>query len=300
MMTFYQRMFLFPLLIILSVNLPAADKDDSLLKKGWAEYGFQEYGRALKYFQKAEKSAGNKDDLCQALTGQAFCYHFGQKNSVSVDDYGKALLLYERCIAEAGENHKHRLFWNSMKAECLYRISVLDSDSGKFKQAEQLWSDIRKNGEATVVVQDAMLSRALMQTSNFSDETVSAFTSEMEEYLKRHSAEMRVSSQNKPSSMILAAIMANYIYNVYFWRGDYRKSVDYLIAYCKFGPTSFQYGATAYFKVARISELKLKDSKIAVEYYSKLYNEARSDNRAYYSLERAKALGAQLESGDKK
>ncbi|HCE46656.1 MAG TPA: hypothetical protein DET40_24170 [Lentisphaeria bacterium] len=281
-----------------SAAVAAEDKASVLLKKAWLEYRFQEVKKARSYFEEAEKKASDKDEMLQALTGQAFCFQFLMKNSVTSDDYGKAVILYDRCLKEAGTDHKYLQFWKSMKAECLYRISVRESDTGKAGKAEELWTEVQQDGAGTVFAQDAMLSRAIMQSDDVNDARVTSHCADMDKYLVPFRKDARKIDVAKDRNAMLAPVMATYLYNVYFFRGDFKKSVDSLIDYCKFGPTSFQYKATAYFKVARISETRLSDNKTAVDYYMKFYNECGSDSRSYYSLERAKTLGASGTAGN--
>ncbi|HBC86636.1 MAG TPA: hypothetical protein DCZ94_06760 [Lentisphaeria bacterium] len=280
------------LLVAFSFAAAAQNKDESLLKKGWLEYRFHEVKKARSYFEEAEKKAGNnKEELLQALTGQAFCHQFLMKNSVKADNFEQAAALYDRCIKEAGSDHKYILLWKSMKAECLYKLSVLEPDPAKDSEAEALWQEVRQKDENSVFAQDAMLAKALLQTEDVNDEKVTSFCGDMEKYLVPYKKEGRKIDVVNDKKAMLAPVMATYLYNIYYYRNDFRKGVDALIDYCKFGPTSFQYKATAYFKVARISETRCADNKTAIEYYTKFFKECGSDSRSYYAMERAKLLG---------
>ncbi|GEM_PF-6362844 len=271
----------------------AEKKEDAILKRAWNEYKFQEFKKAKKLFEDAEQNPANKEELFQALVGQAFCLQFGQKNSVTADDYRKAVALYERCLSEAEPNHRLILFWKAMKAECLYKISVFESEQEKLSEAEELWKEIESTDKTNIFAQDAALSKAVMQSTDVNLPKVTAYCTEMEQYISPYvTGVKKIDSTGTDKAFILAPVMANYIFNIYYWRGDYMKSLDYLVSYCRFGPTSFQYKATAYFKAARIAD-KLGDKATAIEYYKKLSTECKSDSRSFFSRTRVNILNSE-------
>ncbi|OGV51799.1 MAG: hypothetical protein A2017_18830 [Lentisphaerae bacterium GWF2_44_16] len=281
------KFFLFLFLLFAFIVVHGEDKALDLLKKGWSEYEFREFAKAEEFFKKAEKSVSTPDEYAEALTGQAFCYQFAQKNQVSAYDYEYAISLYKKGLEKTGENHKLSPFLKSMIAECEYRVSVMEDNPQKLAKAEATWDYLRKNHPDSVVTQDAMLLKAVSQTQDFTDEATTENIKLIEAYLKPFTTDAKSVSSDKT---LLAAPMCYYLYNCLFWRGAYSQSINWLKAYCFFGPTSYAMKSQAYFTIARISEQKLKDTKTALEYYKRIDKEIENSNITYYVKEKIASL----------
>lgn len=88
--------------------------------------------------------------------------------------------------------------------------------------------------------------------------------------------------------------------NIYYWRNNYDKSLDWLIEYDEAGVSSYALRAINYYKIATIAEEKLNDKKTAAEYFRKLHANTGNDARAYYSKLKEKKLRKELRSKKEK
>lgn len=283
-----------PFCLLLSTSVQSAETELTTLQKGWKEYEFRNFGFAEDLFEEAAEKAVNDKDYCQAMVGRAFCYQFGKKGQVSVSDYKYAISLYKNALNKASKNKKLTNFLKSMIAECLLRISQLSKDREIKEEAETYWAELKKEAGNSVVAQDAMLTKTIAQTDDFTDPKLKPLVSELESFLKPivKSLEKKdpqtVSEINK--KFPLAKIMANFLGFYYFWNKDYPASIHWFKIYYILGPTSYAAKANTIFTIARIAELKLKDKKLATEFYQKFAKETGNDRRAYFAEEKVKQL----------
>ena len=265
-----------------------AEPEKSVLARAWEEYSFLEFRKARKLFDGVIANPPNREDLCQALVGRAFCYQFGGRGNISVADYQEALGGYARCLQELGEDHRLSPFWMAMSAECHCRIYMLNKDATQIAEAEKLWQRLQRDYHNSVFTQDALLFRASVGMLAFDDEQTTARMQEVEAYI----ASRKGGGDQAESSDLLAPVMANYLAEAYFWRGDYEKSVLWYREYCRLGPTSFRERNAAWFRLARIADTQLNDRDTAIEFYTKIWKEAASDGKVYFCSERVRELMA--------
>ncbi len=259
----------------------------SILSEAWREYAFMEFRKARRLFDRVIADPPNREDLCQALTGRAFCYQFGGRGNVTVGDFREALAAYGRCLQELGDGHRLAPFWLAMTAECHYRIHLLSRDAAALGEAEKLWQRLQRDHHDSIFNQDALLLRATAGLTDFKDARTTDRMAEIEAYLAEDAGKGRAGGPG-----LLAPVMANYLANAYFWRGDYARSVAWYREYCRLGPTSFRERNTVWFRVARIADEKLDDRDTAIEFYTKIWKEAPSDGKVYFCMERVRELMA--------
>jgi tetratricopeptide (TPR) repeat protein len=266
-----------------------AEPEKSVLAQAWDEYSFLEFRKARKLFDSVIANPPNREDLCQALVGRAFCYQFGGRGNIVVADYQEALAAYARCRQELGEDHRLAPFWMAMSAECHCRIYMLNKDATQIAEAEKLWQRLQRDHHSSVFAQDALLFRAAVGMMAFDDEKTTARLQEVEAYV---ASQKKGGGDPSGSSNLLAPVMANYLAECYFWREDYGESVRWYREYCRLGPTSFRERNAAWFRLARIADTKLNDRDTAIEFYTKVWKEAASDGKVYFCSERVRELMA--------
>jgi hypothetical protein len=269
--------------------------DKKLLKQAWKKYDFREFKAARNIFTKVQNSSKNKEAICQAKTGLAFYYQFGQRGNVTVADFERAIDFYEECIKIMGPDFKLTPFWKTMTAECLYRIYAKNDNFENLEKAQAIWQEIEKKHHGSLIAQDAMLFRTVIPTRDFLDEKTPKRILELEEYLKpltekladKNSAE----AVKKSEEVVLAGVMANYLGKLYSSRKEFKKSTDNFQDYVNLGATSNHYKLSAYYSIARIADIELKDKKLARKFYIRLYTESPTNRKAYLSKKRAQELG---------
>lgn len=268
-------------------NPDAAAAD--LIHDAWKEYQYREFDSAQAIFAKAFKKSSVKAEKLQALTGQAFCLQFGKRALAGVSDYEGAIAIYRKALAICEHDPKFESFFNSMIAECSYRIYSLNGDEAKLKEAEGIWQALSSSEPKSLVAQDALLFRTFAGTNSFAEDANVEKMNQVASYLASVS---QPGVKPEPGSIALASVMANYLATVCFWRGDYKGSVDWLKEYVKLGPTSYASRTNTVFRIARISDVKLGDAKTAAEYYGIFAKSFPVDNRRYFSeLKAASLLG---------
>ena len=270
-------------------------QDKKLLKEGWEKYDFREFEASRRIFTKVQETSKDKASICQAKTGLAFYYQFGQRGNVTVSDFEKAIDYYEECIKTMGPDFKLTPFWKTMTAECLYRIYTKNDNQEYLEEAQAIWQEIEKKHHGSLIAQDAMLFRTVVPTRDFLDKKTPERMAEMENYLKPISKKLSnkktAEAIKKSEEAILAGVMANYLGKLYSSRKEYKKSTDNLQTYVNIGATSNHYKLAAYYSIARIADVELENKKLAREFYVRLYTESPTERKAYFSRQRAKALG---------
>lgn len=256
-----------------------------LLRDAWKEYQYREFDEARALFAEAFKKSARKEDKLQALTGQAFCLQFGKRALAGVSDFEGAIALYRKALEIAAGDRKFEPFFKAMLAECSWRVYSLNGDDAKLKDAEDIWASLATDAPKSLVSQDALLFKTLAGTDSFADEGNVEKMKDAAAYLESLS-----DAQDKDASA-LAAVFADYLSTVCFWRGDYKGSELWLREYLKLGPTSYSAKTNAVFKVARINDLKLGDKKAAAEYYALFAKSFPVDKRRYFSERKAAELG---------
>lgn len=282
------------------------DQSAVLLKSAWQEYAYREFSKAEKLFIRAEKEAKNSDEIVQALTGQAFCYHFGKRQRVSIDDYSQALSIYKRALEKRSDDPKFTPFFKAMSAECNYNIFKLGGDASYQEEAEKIWAELKEKYPDSIFTQDALLFKSVMATNDLKSDEAKAATAELKEYLngktgafKAEKGTINASAKSPDDKTLLAPCMAKYIFTVLYWRGDYKDSVTWLKEYVKLGPSSISYLTTGYFRIAQTSEKQVGDKVTAQQFYRKLYTEYPNDRRAYYCTLKDESLGKDIAEGKK-
>lgn len=294
----FKKTVLVLLIVTMGCNIcysAATANDKKMLAEGWSKYNFREFEASRGIFTEVQDTSTDKASICQAKTGLAFYFQFGQRGNVTVGDFEKAIELYEECITIMGPEYKLIPFWKSMKAECLYRIYVLNDNIEKLEQAQAIWKEIKEKAPNSLVAQDALLFRTVIPIRDFTDDKVPVKIAEMENYLKPINEKINdkktLQAIKTSESAVLAGVMANYLGKLYSSRKEFRKSSDNYDTYVKLGPTSHHYKLGAYYSIARIADVELKDKKLAMEYYTRIFTESPTDRRSYYSMQRVKQLG---------
>jgi len=254
------------------------------IKDAWKEYQYREFDTAQSLFSEAERLAASKEDRVQALSGQAFCYQFGKRALATASDYEAAIALYRKSLEIAAGDPRFEPFLKSMLAECAARIYFLNGDEAKLKEAKEIWDWLQASCKESIVAQDSMLFKTVNMTKSFTDD---ANLPQMQ-VLEARLAESKGKSDGSSEKDALSSVMASYLSTVYYWRGDYKGSVEWLKRYIDYGPTSYSAKTNAYFKVARVSEIKLDDRKTACEYYGVFAKSFPTDRRNYFSALKAK------------
>lgn len=273
-------------------------EDKKLLKDGWTKYDFREFEAARRIFTKVQDTSKDKASICQAKTGIAFFNQFGQRGNVTVANYEKAIELYNECIELMGPDYKLIPFWKSMKAECLYLIYQKTDNVDNLEEAEAIWKEIAKKQPNSLVAQDALLFRTVVPITDFSDSKVPKQIAEMEQYLKPitkaiNNKKVAKATREKEKSS-LAGVMANYLGKLYASRKEWKKSSENYDTYVKLGATSHHYKLNAYYSIARIADIELKNKDLAIEYYTRIFTESPTYRKSYYSMKRVKELGGKI------
>ncbi len=268
----------------------AAGASADKLKDAWREYQYREFDTAQSLFVEAEKSAASKEERLQALTGQAFCSQFGRRALATVSDFEAASKIYRKCVELSAGDSRFEPFFKAMLAECAARIYSLNDDKAKLKEAMDIWDWLQANCKDSIVAQDALLFKTALLTKSYDDDANIPLMQVLEQRLSGMTGKSDGSSEKDS----LSSVMASYLANTYYWRGDYKSSVVWLKRYIDFGPTSYSARTNAYFKVARVSEAKLDDRKTAFEYYNFFSENFPTDRRNYFAGQRAAEYGALL------
>jgi tetratricopeptide (TPR) repeat protein len=270
----------------LPCSLLSADKEAvaiDLLRDGWKEYQYREFDNAESLFKKAAEKASAKEDKLQALTGQAFCYHFGRMALATASDYANAIAIYRKCLDLAGDDQKFAPFFNSMIAECSYRIYRLTDDDTKLDEANAIWKELQEKHPNSVAAQEALLFKTIMDTKNLKDDSIIAKINTVADRLNSK----RPNDAELADANAMTSVMANYLAFVTYWRGDYRSAVHWFKEYLRLGPTSYAARYGTVFRIARISEMKNNDPKTAIAYYSLFAKDFPSNRSKYFAEQKS-------------
>ncbi len=260
-----------------------------LIKNAWNDYELGDLSNALQYFIKAEKEvltqgATNKV-FCEILTGQAFCYQYKKFDLTTESDYFKAITLYEKALKRNPKEKKIIIFLNNMINECNYRISEITYDEELRQDVNNNWNEIIQNKtNNTILIQDTLLSKVLLQSDDYLSQQCLDNALLLEDYIKQNN------NTNERSSMLLTPAMAHYLSDMWFHRNDYKKTFNWIVKYCEFGPTSHKWRNFGYFMAANIAEKRLFDKELAIKYYSILAQEKGFYEHAYFAEQKIKEL----------
>lgn len=273
---------------------------DEILARAWREYNIEEFDLAQSAFQRAkERSKGNKENLCEAMTGLAFCQQFGRKLNVEMENYQKAIEIYKEIVKliETDKKLSDRFmpFIHSMIAECYLNIYYMNGDTEAKEKADRHMAWLRKNCYTSIHNQEAILIDTVKSLEEIKSKDTVGNARKIEEYVdyqQRH--------PGQEEDIVLISPMAQYMGNIYYWRNNYDKSLDWLIEYDEAGVSSYALRAINYYKIATIAEEKLNDKKTAAEYFRKLHANTGNDARAYYSKLKERKLRKELRSKKEK
>lgn len=278
-------------LVFLLNFISGAQSVQDLLTTAWNEYSFKEINKASKLFAKAEELAKTNKEKCEALAGIAFCLQFGKRNNVTISDLKQVVTLYDEAIKKLDKNDKLYPFFLAMKAEALMQISKnstnRDDISKHEEEAWKIWKILDSDYSTDVFRQDSLLTRAALASNNYKSEDSIKAHNELKNYVL--SIDKKSSSEEK----ILVPVMCSQIAEHSFINNDFKTTVEFYKLYALLGPTSFPMKAYAYFKIARIAELLIKDNNTAIEYYRRFYNECNSNEKSYFAKKKAEELSGQ-------
>ncbi len=285
------------MLLLCFVSASAADSFEDMAARAWSEYSFKEIDKAQRLFSEAGKMARTKREKCESLAGLAFCLQFGKRNNVSRDDYRRAVSIYDEALSLLDKTDDLRPFFLSMKAEALMHLSKLSPQESESQEllgkAAGLWRILDDEYGADVFRQDSLLTRAAHASDDFKDENSLKAHAALKDYVA--GLDKKDGAKN---DRLLASVMCSQVAEHSFLNGDFDATVEYLKAYCEFGPTSFPMKADAYFRIARIAELKTNDRKTAVEFYRRFYSECNANEKSFFAKTRAEELsGEKIGSG---
>jgi tetratricopeptide (TPR) repeat protein len=199
--------------------------------------------------------------------------------------------LYRRALELVGDSHPNSAVYNSLMAECLYRLSDLrDRDPEMLARAETIFSRLETEAPDSLATQNLLLFRTLRNQTDFSTEESLESARKIEHYLGPVVAELDASTPLPDEQATLAPTMAAYLAGYHYWTGGYPESMKWLKIYDRLGPTSYSARANTLFRIARIAETKLGDPDTAAKYYRRFNREIRSDNRIFFAGERAELL----------
>ncbi len=281
----------FAMTLCLSVTAISSDQETKaadIMDGAWKEYQYREFSSAESMFDKALRIAESDEEKLQALTGKAFCRQFGPMALAGEGDYSAAIAIYKQCQQIAGANPHFAPFFKAMIAECSYRIYSLNGDEEKLRTAEALWNELQTSSSNSVPAQEALLFRTIMETKNYNLE-------DNKERMKRVADRLASSPVESDADAMdanaLLPVMADYLYYASFWGGDYKGSVKWLEKYLELGPTSYAAAGNTVFRIAKTSEVKLKDYGTAAKYYAIFAKDFPSNNRRYFAQQKAAELG---------
>jgi len=261
------------LLSLAPTNLCAKDPR---LTRAWNEYRFQSYATAVKLFEEVKEAAVDKTDRQEAAIGLAMIAQFREKGG----DVESAREIYEELIEERIEGEPGILV-KSLLAESCAALGEMDT-------ANALWDELIAGNPASIVAQDALLRRTMVNMKFYDDpESREAVT-----YLKKKRTAFPEPSPETPG---LAPPTDRILAEFFFWNKEYEKAREFFVRYIDIGlaeTIGYEKRARALYRVARMFETIFNDPVSAARYYRLLALETPSDQRSYYGIEKAVELGA--------
>lgn len=265
-----------------------ADPVAALLKRGWGELDLVNYPKAQKTFEQVLRGAPAAAQRAEAMFALAHLWQYRQPGA----DLARAKELYEGVTRDLPETPAAPL---ALMALARVADAPPYETDRKPAEARQLYRRIIERYADHFIADEAVLRLAMTYLEELGNaEVEDVGVKLLTDFLAR-----------KPESF-LAPVMRWELGNLHFNRKEYRRAVrewiaaDTLDAKAPEGRAmSTVARAGLYFRIAKVSEKRLKDYATAAKWYEKIVTEVRRENRYYVakvSAERCRKLAAQAAS----
>jgi tetratricopeptide (TPR) repeat protein len=242
-----------------------------LLSEALKEYGFQNFNRAAQLFSVVIKDKNSTpDEKIQARLGAIMVIHYQMPGG----NPQKALVLYKQLAAKIPADHFLLPNIYLFIGRAFFNRETPQADSAT------VWFDkIITRYPGTICAHEAVLEKAYIALGAHDLKKAAEAVGILEKYLSAYPTNPFAGTMHGVASSIAMTIL-----------NDYALARTHLIAAYDVGVVNVFSRGTILFQIAQISEKKLHDPTVAVNYYQKLIAEEPNDFRVYYSRLRIKAL----------
>jgi tetratricopeptide (TPR) repeat protein len=264
---------------------PAATPEEQI-REGWRRYRLSEFGDALKVFESvsASQPTGSEASL-QGLYGQASCWNHRRDGR----DSAKAVLLYEKVIAQAPENPLAS--WCALDIVRAKHLAPADQERD-YPALARAYGEVYQKYPETPAGEEAFVYQARLTLATADADQARKSLEEVQAFLDRH--------PNTPFRSPLYILMAEAFHRL----NEEEKRLDYMIKAMQSREvdprTPFFELSTAYWNIAYAAEFEAGNFAVAREYYHRLIDEFPRESRVFAArkaLARMDAVEADLREG---
>lgn len=252
------------------------DPDRAKLSRGWGLIHVANWSPAIDVMEKLSRDASDRQVRAQAVYALGNIWQHRGNGA----DRDKAGGYYRRVMGEFSDTKMAP--WAALALARMAAVPQQEPQDAQRrrrlrKDARRAYRRIIKTYPGHMVADESAVWLATTYLSRFGDDRA----------LKTGAAVLLDYLGKRPDNYL--AVSMHYLLARYYQdRAEYRETIRHLIASDAAGLTSERERATAYFRIGRIAERKLKDYSLAARWYYRIVTHARRDEKFYVAKLAAK------------